>query len=372
MRIGVLTSSRADFGIYLPLLKRFKGDDFFELNIIAFGTHLSSFHGETIQQILKEGFDVKYKIESMLITDSAESISTAMGLTTIKFAGFWAQYAEDFDLVLCLGDRYEMFAAVTAGIPFNISFAHLHGGETTLGAIDNIFRHSITLASRYHFVATEEYSARVAAILGSTRYIYAIGALSLENIADLDLLSIPEFHQRWGIDLGIDTILTTFHPETVDADRNAEYTLMLVDVIERNPKYQFLITMPNADTAGNSVRNILINKLAKNDRVFLIENLGSQGYFTAMKYSSFLMGNTSSGIIEAATFGKYVINLGDRQKGRAAGSNVVQVPLDVDEIQKTIEEIEVKGDYDGDNIYFRDNSANELIKVLKQIPSRAK
>lgn len=371
MRIGVLTSSRADFGIYLPLLKRLKTDDFFELSIIAFGTHLSSFHGETIQQIFKEGFDVKYTVESMLLTDSAESVSTAMGLTSLKFAGFWAQHAADFDLVFCLGDRYEMFAAVTAGIAFNIPFAHLHGGETTLGAIDNVFRHTITLASKYHFVATEEYARRVASILGSEQNIYHIGALSLENISDIEPLSIEAFQEKWGIDLSIDTVLTTFHPETVNATENVGYTNELISVIEGNPDYQFLITMPNADTAGNTVRSILIDRLSINDKVFLIENLGAQSYFTAMEHCSFLLGNTSSGIIEAASFGKYVINLGDRQLGRASGDNVINIPLIADEIQRAIKRIEMNRTYNGDNIYYRDNSANELIKVLKQIPLHA-
>jgi len=372
MRIGVLTSSRADFGIYLPLLRRLRDDHFFELQIIAFGTHLSTFHGETIRQITDKGFEVKHKIESMLLSDSAESISTAIGLTTIKFASFWAQYAADFDLVFCLGDRYEMFAAVTAGIPFNIPFAHLHGGETTLGAIDNVFRHAITLASQYHFVATAHYANRVGSIINSHEHIYQIGALSLENITDMNLLSITEFQRTWGIDLSIKTILTTFHPETVNADQNAYYANELVSVIENNKDYQLLITMPNADTAGSTVRNILIDRLKGNDKVFLIENLGSQSYFTAMKYCSFLMGNTSSGIIEAASFGKYVINLGDRQKGRAFGDNVFNVPLIKEHIQRAIEKIKINKPYEGGNIYYKENSANELIKILKKLASHAR
>lgn len=370
MRIGVLTSSRADFGIYLPLLKRLKADDSFELDIIAFGTHLSSFHGETIQQIYREGFDVKYKVESMLLTDSAESVSTAIGLTTIKFAGFWEQHAANFDLVFCLGDRYEMFAAVASGIPFNIPFAHLHGGETTLGAIDNVFRHAITLAAQYHFVATQQYANRVASIIGSKENIYHIGALSLENISDIELLNISDFHQKWGIDLSIDTVLTTFHPETVNASMNAEYTNELVSVVENNPQYQFLITMPNADTAGNTVRNILIDRLKTNNRVFLIENLGSQSYFSAMKHCSFLLGNTSSGIIEAASFGKYVINMGNRQKGRASGGNVINVPIKQDLIQKLIEGLNTNELFTGENIYFYKNPAGRILTILKSVISK--
>ncbi|MEQ7800912.1 UDP-N-acetylglucosamine 2-epimerase [Pedobacter sp. ASV1-7] len=372
MRIGVLTSSRADFGIYLPLLKRLKADDFFELDIIAFGTHLSSFHGETVQQILKEGFDVKYKIESMLLTDSAESISTAIGLTSIKFAAFWATHGNEFDLVFCLGDRYEMFAAVTAGIALNIPFAHLHGGETTLGAIDNVFRHSITLASKYHFVSTTQYAKRVASIIDSEENIYYVGALSLDNLDDVELLDIHGFEQRWGVDLSEDTVLTTFHPETINAANNVNYANELVEVIMKNSQFRFLITMPNADTSGNGVRKILTDRLGENKNVYLIENLGSQSYFTAMRYCSFLLGNTSSGIIEAASFRKYVINLGDRQKGRAAGVNVINVPLIADNIQRAIEEIKLREPYNGGNIYHKGNCSEEIIQVLKQIPRNAK
>lgn len=367
MRVGILTSSRADFGIYLPLLKRMKADDFFELNIIAFGTHLSAFHGETINQIYKEGLDVKFKIESMLLTDSAESISTAIGLTTIKFASFWADYGSDFDLVFCLGDRYEMFAAVNAGVAFNISFAHLHGGETTLGAIDNVFRHAITLASKYHFVATQQYADRVASIIHSNKGIYPIGALGLENISDIELLSISEFRQKWDVDLSIDTILMTFHPETVNVSQNAHYANEIVSIIECSPDYQFLITMPNADTAGNTIRNIFIDKLRQNDNVHLIENLGSQSYFSAMKHCVFLLGNTSSGIIEAASFKKYVINLGNRQEGRACSDNIYHTRIDRESILAAIKNIKSKGSYNGTNIYYKKEVSSEIIKILKNL-----
>lgn len=367
MKIGVLTSSRADFGIYLPLLKKLRDENLFELNIIAFGTHLSPFHGETIQQIESEGFTVKYRVESMLLTDTAESIATAMGLTTIKFAGFWKEHSSDFDLVFCLGDRYEMFSAVTAGIAFNIVFAHLHGGETTLGAIDNIFRHGITLASKYHFVATKEYAKRVTSLIGENKNIYHVGALGLDNLTATDFLSIEEFKNIWNIDLSHKTILMTFHPETVNADQNDHYANELIHIIKNNPEYQFLITMPNADTAGNSIRKVFNSKLSEIDTVFLIENLGSKSYFSAMNNCAFLLGNTSSGIIEAASFGKYVIDLGDRQKGRASGENVIHVPIDAGLVQKAIDQLENKERFDGENLYYKNNSALEIIKILKQI-----
>lgn len=365
MRIGILTSSRADFGIYLPLLKALKNDAFFEFKIIAFGTHLSPFHGETVTQIIKEGFEVNYRVESLLLNDSAESISTAIGLTTIKFANFWQTHRSEFDLVFCLGDRYEMFAAVTAGIAFNIPFAHLHGGETTLGAIDNIFRHTITLASKYHFVSTEAYAERVKEVTGSNENIYYVGALSLDNIRGLSLLTIEEFREKWNIDLSEKTILVTFHPETIMPEENIHHTEQLVKVVEENPDFQYLITMPNADTNGNTIRKILEKKLGALEYVYLIESLGSQSYFTAMKYCTFLLGNTSSGIIEAASFGKYVINLGDRQKGRVSGENVIHVQIEYSAIQNVMDKLLMGSDFKGDNIYFKDNTARQIIEALK-------
>ena len=372
MRIAVLTSSRADFGIYLPLLKKLREDPFFDLSIIAFGTHLSPFHGETIQQIYDEGFEVKYKVESLLLTDSAAAIATAVGLTAIKFSDFYHEYQSNFDLVFCLGDRYEMFAAVTAGIPFNIPFAHLHGGETTLGAIDNIYRHAITLASKYHFVATTPYAQRVANLINTEVDITMVGALSLDNLNTLEMLSIAEFKAKWNVDLSKSTILCTFHPETVSYHSNEKYAKELVNtIIEVTENYQVLITMPNADTAGNIIRNALTINFSNNTNVFLIENLGSKSYFTAMKYCSFLLGNTSSGIIEAASFSKYVINLGNRQLGREYGKNVVHCEINKYKIMTTIKNLErlplLNSTY---NIYGDGTASQKIFNKLKDIAAK--
>jgi len=367
MRIGVLTSSRADFGIYLPLLKRLEADAAFELSIIAFGTHLSPAHGYTIEQIEAAGFKVPYQIETVPANDTPAAISTAMGLTTFKFASFWDEHNTSFDMVFCLGDRYEMFSAVTAGIPFQIKFAHLHGGETTLGAIDNVFRHAITLASKYHFVSTADAAQKVAEITGRNEYIYYTGALGLDNLADMELCSVEEFRQNWDLDLSRQTILVTFHPETVDYNSNEQYATELVKTIKSLNGYQVLITMPNADTAGNIIRNALRDNFSDSPNVFLTENLGTKGYFTAMKYCAFLLGNTSSGIIEAASLGKWVVNLGDRQKGRKAGDNVIHTPIDADDILKAIQHIEQSGSPGNTNIYFNGGAANRIVEVLKQI-----
>jgi GDP/UDP-N,N'-diacetylbacillosamine 2-epimerase (hydrolysing) len=367
-RIAVLTSSRADYGIYLPLLKVLKEDSGFDLKIIVFGTHLSPFHGYTINQILNDGFNADYQIESLIAGDSPNAISTAMALTSLKFADFWRDHQYDFDLVFCLGDRYEMFAAVIAGIPFNIPFAHIHGGEKTLGAIDNIFRHSITLASKYHFVSCEAHAERVAELIQSNDVVFNVGSLSLDNLTTLPLLSINGFQDRFGINLNHQTILVTVNPETVNSQKNGENAEEVANALLELKEYQVLITLPNADTFGSLIRNRFLDLPGETDkRIHCFENLGSQGYFTAMKYCSFLLGNTSSGIIEAASFGKLVINLGNRQEGREQSQNIYNVPFNKTLILQLVEQIKNKPVYTGENIYYKGNVAKNLCSILKTI-----
>jgi GDP/UDP-N,N'-diacetylbacillosamine 2-epimerase (hydrolysing) len=363
--IGILTSSRADYGIYLPLLKTLKESDDYKLTIIAFGTHVSPYHDYTINEIRNDGFEVDHSINSMLLQDDPNAISTAVGLTIIKFAEFWKDHHKNFDFVFCLGDRYEMFSAVIAGIPFGIRFAHLHGGETTLGAIDNVYRHAISLASTIHFVSTTEYGNRVKEITKSDS-VYVSGSLSLEYIENIDLFSLEEFKDKWGIDLTRPTILITIHPETVNISRNVVNLECCLEVfVELQRNYQLVITMPNTDTEGTLYRNGFYEFQSKHgENVYLIENFGTRGYFTCMKHAKLLLGNSSSGIIEAASFNKYVINLGNRQKGRLHGENVYNIPFDKSQILNQIDIINKLGEFHGQNIYYQGGAVKKIITVL--------
>jgi GDP/UDP-N,N'-diacetylbacillosamine 2-epimerase (hydrolysing) len=367
MKIGILTSSRADFGIYLPLLKEMQRQPWIDVKIIAFGTHLSRFHGYTLSQIEESGFEVSYTVESMLLSDTPDSVSTAIGLTTIQFASFWKEHRADFDLVFALGDRYEMFAAVMAGVACQIRFAHLHGGEKTLGAIDNIFRHCITQASAMHFTSTEQYADRVRQMLDEPQQIYWVGALSLDNLSDIRLLTTKEFAEKWRVDMAKPTVLTTYHPETANPARNERDALQLAEAIEALTEYQVLITMPNADTNGSIVRQIFNSRLGKKESVFLIENLGTQSYFSAMNHCRFLLGNTSSGIIEAASLAKYVINLGDRQKGRLCGDNVLTIDISKENILAAVKRVETSPALSSKNIYYNGGAAKEIIRAIESI-----
>lgn len=365
MKIGVLTSSRADFGIYLPLLKELRNDSFFDLTVIAFGTHVSPYHGETINQIKEIGFNKIDQIQSLLLNDNPNGISTSYGLTVSKFADYWSE--NKFDLVFCLGDRFEMSAAVQAGIPFGVKYAHIHGGETTLGAIDNIYRHQITLASSLHYASTDVYARKIGDLLDSSYNVHNVGSLSLDHIEDFPFTEELSFREQFGIP-NQPYILITFHPETVAPELNIEYAQEMKSALKLLVDNFFLvITMPNADTNGSIFRKAIESlKSDLPNQMVCVENFGKINYFNAVKYSEFLVGNTSSGIIEAASFGKYVVNVGNRQKGRAKSENVFDCAFTKVDIIKVVEKIKKLGTYTGNNIYKKPNPASEIIKGLKK------
>lgn len=365
MKIAVLTSSRADYGIYLPLLDKFKSDTFFELEIVAFGTHLSKFHGFTIDNILEGNFKKVHKISSLLSNDDELSISTSYGLTVLKFSEFWDR--NKYDLVICLGDRFEMSAAVQAGIPFGVKFSHIHGGETTLGAIDNIYRHQITLASILHFTSTEESSNKICRLIGSNENVHATGSLSLDKIKSYKPIDKDVFYRKFNLKKEL-YVLVTFHPETVSVSKNELYALEMKKGLVAISKFvNVIITMPNADTLGTVYREHIHDLKKKHpDSVVLIENFGKINYFSAMWYAELLIGNTSSGIIEAASFQKYVINVGDRQKGRSQSGNTIDVPFDSKEIVEQTKNAMKQGKYLGENQYFKGKASVSIIKKIKE------
>jgi GDP/UDP-N,N'-diacetylbacillosamine 2-epimerase (hydrolysing) len=368
IKIGVLTSSRADFGIYLPLLQAIEQDSNFELRLIVFGTHLSKFHGYTLEQIKQEGFLPYSTVESLLIGDSPNAISTSFAITNMKFADFWHNHQTQFDLVFALGDRFEMAAAVMASIPYQIKIAHIAGGETTLGAIDNIYRHIISLSSLLHFVSTEAFKERLFELLEKNEpKIFNIGALGLENLTKLKLLSMVDFYEKWDIDLKIPSILVTIHPETVAFDKNERFAEQAIRAIsELATEYQVIITMPNADTSGLIFRKAFQDLEETTGNIKIVENFGTQSYFTAMKHVRILVGNTSSGIVEAASFNKYVINVGDRQKGRICGENVIHVPFDTQQIILKTNEF-IHRDWTGGNPYYKEEPSKQILTQIRKL-----
>jgi GDP/UDP-N,N'-diacetylbacillosamine 2-epimerase (hydrolysing) len=365
MKIGVLTSSRADYGIYQSLLMGLSHDATFDLHIIVFGMHVMPKFGNTIEHIRTDNYGQLHELGGLLETDDTVSIAQSYAQVCNVFANFYNQ--NEFDVVIALGDRYEMNAAVQAGVPYNIKFAHLHAGETTLGAIDNIYRHQISLASDILFTSTEEYKVEAAKYTKSPNEIYNVGALSLDAFEELKFDKEDFFKEKFNIP-NEKYVLITFHPETIRADENVKFAQEMYDALYKiSSNIHLVITMPNADTAG-SVYRAQLEKLKKTipTQVSLIENFGKRHYFNAMHYAQFLLGNTSSGIIEAASFGKYVVNVGDRQKGRSQSDNVMNCNFTSSEIIQTVQTAARKGDYEGNNVYCKSNVSEQIINTIKE------
>ena len=337
--ITILTSSRADYSIYKPLLKLLSKEPKINLQIVAFGTHTSTEFGKTVKLIRNDGFKVFKTFPFVLDGSSPKAVSVSISKTVLQFAPLWAKIKTD--LIVCLGDRYEMFAAVTASIPFNIPVLHIHGGETTLGAMDNIFRDCLTHMASLHFASCEQYRNKIVELTGSIKNVFNTGALSIDNLSSLQLLTSTEFKKKYKVDFKKPTILTTFHPETVSYQRNGFFAKQVAKAFQKLiPEFQILITMPNVDTYGNIIRKEFENLKDKNPNdIFTFENLGTIGYLSAMKHCSLMVGNTSSGFVEAAYFPKWVINLGNRQEGRLITENIRTIPVENELILKTVKDL---------------------------------
>ncbi|MFK8060268.1 MAG: UDP-N-acetylglucosamine 2-epimerase [Polaribacter sp.] len=363
MKIGVLTSSRADYGIYKQLLSKLSKDDQFQLVIIVFGMHLLKEHGDTVKVIEKDNFGIIHKVLGMPNKDSEMEIAKGYGNLIINFSDYWSK--NKFDYIIALGDRYEMSAAVQATIPFNLKIAHLHGGETTLGAIDNIYRHQITLASKAHFVSSDVFAEKVSNLIGSKLNIFNVGALSLDGFEYLILPEWSAVMKEFNIPTQNFT-LVTFHPETVNVNKNKEYCKVIYKALEEiSHNNHIVITMANADTMGSLYRETSKELKEKYpNKITLVESFGKENYFSAMKASKFLIGNTSSGILEAASYGKFVVNVGSRQLGRLQSGNVINVDFNKDQIIDAVEQIKIDGNFRGVNKYYKPNTANNIIEFL--------
>ena len=363
MKIAILTSSRADYGILYPLISKLKSDNFFKVDLIAFGSHLSNISGKTKELVLNDGYEIKYSLNTSPKSDTPLHISNSMAITINKFAKIWKK--ESYKLIVVLGDRYEMFAACASSIPFNVKIAHIHGGETTNGAIDDCFRNSITQMASIHFAAAEEYKNRIIKLKNSNLNIYNTGSLSIDNLKQMKLLSISDFQKKFKIDLSIPTILITFQPETINFEKNKKYISILTKTLTDLTNFQLVITMPNEDTMGMYIRKKLESFINKNANAIKVETFGTNGYLSCIKHCKMMLGNTSSGFIEASFFSKYVINIGKRQDGRIVTPNIRSVEIDRNKILAAVKNFsKYKVDkYNG--IYGNGRTAEKIISIIK-------
>ena len=332
--IGVVTTARSDYGIYLPVLHRLRADPELDLHLIVSGMHLSPEFGSTQQVIEDDGFTIGDRIEMLLSSDSPEGIAKSMGLGTIGFAQSYARRRPD--ILLALGDRFEMHSAVVAALPFKIPVAHIHGGESTEGLIDEAIRHSITKMSHIHFVATEAYGRRVVQMGEETWRVVVTGAPSLDNLNGLSPLSDREMKDKYGLDLTEPPLLVTYHPVTLEYEHTKSRVKELLAALEETGR-RTIFTYPNADTAGRVVMDMIRAFTKKNKGHQIVSNLGTVPFFTLMGRAAAMIGNSSSGIIEAASFKLPVVNLGNRQRGRFHGVNVIDVGNSRSEVLAGIE-----------------------------------
>ena len=352
----------------MNLLQLFKLSNSIDLTIIAFGMHLQKQHGYTLNDIKNDNHNI-ITVEGMPYDDSKFDISKGYGEIVKSFSNFWNEH--DFDLVFALGDRFEMSAAVQSGIPFEVNFAHLHGGEISLGSIDNIYRDQISIASKVHFASTTESKKRLLKMLICNKNIYNVGSLSIDKLNTLQLPNWISVCQKFDIP-NKPFALITFHPETINNNNNILFIEILNKTLSRLCKsINLVITQANADSLGNLYRQMnldLKNKFP--DRISIVNSFGKLNYFSAMKNSLFLLGNTSSGIIEAASFEKYVINVGDRQSGRVRSENIIDIKFNEEEILKAVKPFLQKNPYLGFNSYNKKNTAKKIydttIKYLNE------
>jgi len=325
--IGVVTVGRSDYGIYRPVLRAIVAEASLRLHLIVSGSHLSRKFGHTIDEIEEDGSPIGDKFEIAMRGDAAEDIAVSMGLAVKGFAESYARRRPD--ILVVLGDRYEMFAAAAAAVPSAIPIAHLHGGETTEGAIDEAFRHSITKMAHLHFVATQQYANRVVQLGEAPWRVTVSGAPALDNLAVVPPLSRAEIERTFGIKLSEGVLLVTYHPVTLEIDRIEQQTEALFGAL-RDSGRPVLFTYPNADTRGSVIIAAIDRFIQESPKgtAHVVKSLGVDAYFNLLGQVAAMVGNSSSGIIEAASFKLPVVDVGNRQRGRVRAANVIQASDD--------------------------------------------
>lgn len=369
-KIAVVTVARSDYGLLQPILDEIIKTEELELQLIVAAAHLSPRFGTTIDQIKSDGYPIAASVEMTQDQDDPHSINLA---TAKGIEGFSQAYkALKPDLLILLGDRYEMFAAGVAAIPHLIPIAHIHGGEETTGAIDNTYRHALTKMSHIHFASTQEHAIRIIQLGENAANIHVSGAPGLDRILNFP---IPHFEQLQTQipELKKPYIIATFHPVTTEPTEAKEQALNFLNALKNQP-HQTLLTMPNADTGGLAVREAIAEIQPDFPNLIAVENLGAT-YLTAMKHAELMVGNSSSGIIEAASFNLPVINIGNRQQGRAQSGNVINCGTSQIEIEEAISLAATKHAKDiaraTTNIYGNGDAAKKIVKILTKLPFSA-
>ncbi len=320
-KILVVTGTRAEYGLLRLVIDGIARSTSFKLQLCVTGTHLSPEFGLTYRDILKDGYKINSKLEMLVSADTPSAITKSMGLGLIGFADELNRL--DPDLILILGDRYEVMCAAIAATIARIPIAHLHGGEATEGLIDEAIRHSITKMSHLHFVATKEYEKRVIQMGEKPNRVFCVGGLGVDNILNLDLLTKKEIEMSLDFKIGSKSMLVTFHPLTLEANTSGKQMNELLNSLTEFVDHKIIFTMPNADTDGREIFQLIKKFCLDNHNCRAFTSLGQLRYLSCLKYVDVVVGNSSSGLLEAPSFNIPTVNIGDRQKGRLKAASVI-------------------------------------------------
>jgi UDP-N-acetylglucosamine 2-epimerase (non-hydrolysing)/GDP/UDP-N,N'-diacetylbacillosamine 2-epimerase (hydrolysing) len=370
-KIAVITGTRAEYGLLYWIIKGMHDDLELELQLIVTGMHLSTEFGMTVNEIEKDGFPIADRVEMLLSSDSEESISTSMGIGMIGFASSYKRLKPD--MLIVLGDRFEILSAVCATIPFRIPVAHIHGGESTEGLIDESIRNAVTKMSHIHFTATEKYKKRVIQMGENPDNVFSYGAPGLDNITNLNLPNKDDLLKVLKLDGQEKIGIVTYHPVTLEENTAGKQMSKLLEALKLFKDIFWIFTLPNADTGGREIIEKIkefTHNNPKHGKDF--QSLGQLRYLSLLKYVEVMVGNSSSGLTEAPSFELPVVNIGDRQLGRIRTKNVVDVcecemgPI-VDGIRKATAP-EMKKSLQGlKNPYGEGCSSGKIVEKVKSI-----
>lgn len=362
-KICIISGTRADFGLLSPLMHTIKESIHYELQLIVSGMHLSPEFGLTYREIEKEGFTINERVENLLSSDSDTGITKSTGLGMIGFADAINRLSPD--LIVLLGDRFETFAAATAAYLAKVPIAHLHGGETTEGATDEALRHAITKMSYWHFTSTEVYRKRVIQLGENPDRVFNVGAIGIDNIVNLTILSKEDLSRSLAFDLDKPFLLVTFHPVTLENQTAADQFNELLTALKDFPELNIIFTKPNADANGRIIISMIEQFIKTNPTNYRsFTSLGQQRYLSLMKLATAIVGNSSSGIIEAPSFGVPTINIGDRQKGRISANSVIHVHPIAQQISDAVKNVKENKVKDFNNPYGIGDTTEKIMDVL--------
>ena len=368
-KICVVTGTRAEYGLLYWLMKEIDTDKDLELQIIATGMHLSEEFGNTYQQIEKDGFTIDKKVDISLSSDTELAISKSMGLGMIGFSDAFNELQPD--LLVVLGDRFEIFSAVSAAMIAKIPVAHLHGGEATEGLIDEPIRHSITKMSHLHFTATNEYRNRVIQLGEQPDRVFNVGGLGIDNINKLKLLAKSDFEKAINFELGEKNVLVTFHPVTLEKSTSETQFQALLESIDELKNTQIIFTKANSDTDGRIINSMIDDYVSKHDNTIAFSSMGQLNYLSALQFMDVVVGNSSSGLLEAPSFKIGTIDIGDRQKGRIKADSVISCLPNKNSISNAFKELyskqfqSITGKVE--NPYGTGGASKEIVRIIKDI-----